>query len=110
MSAGFKLRDKIFWGTNGSIEVYVAAMAEQASLLFGHDAAIAAFFRGKLACFFSGTVITLDPMLDGIGARERFLVVLDAATQDLDQKDTFSEIGREWVHDTIGELRRHIIS
>lgn len=37
MSAGFKVVDEVFWGTNGAVEAYVEALAGQATTWLGSD-------------------------------------------------------------------------
>jgi hypothetical protein len=108
MSAGFKIAGEVFWGTNGAVEEYVAAIADEATARFGPDDGIAGFFRDERDCFSSGRVVFLDGMLGAPESRARFLTVLDAATERLQRAGTFTEYGRDWVESTIGRLRAKV--
>jgi hypothetical protein len=108
MSAGFKVADEVFWGTNGAVEAYVEALATQAAARFGPDDALAAFFREERERFFTGKVVFLDELLAGPAVRGRFLEVLDAATEQLLQEGVFTEYGREWVESVMERLRGRI--
>ena len=108
MSAGFSVGDEVYWGTNGAVEAYVDALAAQAANRFGPDAPLAAFFRHERDEFFMGKVVFLEGWLaDGPG-RERFLGLLDAATEQLLREDAISEYGREWIASVVAKLRARI--
>jgi len=108
MSAGFKISEQVFWGTNGAIEVYIEAIAQQAAIRFGTDDRMAAFFREERAGFFMGKVISLDTLLLDATSCRHFLEVLNVATEQLFERDIFSEYGRVWLWDTARELRAHV--
>lgn len=109
MSAGFKIAGEVFWGTNGAVEEYVAAIAEEATARFGPNDGIAAFFRDERDSFASGRVVFLDRLLRDSESRARFLTVLDAATERLQRAGTFTEYGRNWVEYTISRLRAKVV-
>ena len=108
MSAGFKVGDDVLWGTNGAVETYVESLAAQATARFGPDEPLAAFFRHERETFFMGTVVVLDEWLGDDACRERFLEILDAATDQLLRERGFSEYGREWVVAVAAGLRAKI--
>jgi hypothetical protein len=108
VSAGFKVADDVLWGTNGAVETYVASLSVQATARFGPDDPLAAFFRHERESFFMGTVVVLDEWLGDDTCRERFLEILDAATDQLLREGGFSEYGREWVVAVAAGLRAKI--
>ena len=108
MSAGFSVGEEVFWGTNGAVEAYVEALAAQAAARLGPDAPLAVFFRGERDGFFMGKVVFLDTWLADGPSRERFLGLLDAATEQLLREDAFSEYGRKWVATVIARLRGRV--
>jgi hypothetical protein len=108
MSAGFEVANKVFWGTNGAVEAYVESLAAHAAARFGLDDPLAAFFRDEREGFFMGAVVVLDKWLKDEAGRERFLEILDAATDQLLREGGFSEYGREWVVAVAAGLRAEI--
>jgi hypothetical protein len=108
MSAGFDIAGEVFWGTNGAIECYVEALAEQAVTRFGPDERLAIFFREERECFFMGKVVFLDDVLIDAETRRRFLEVLDAATEQLLRREVFTASGKAWVESTISQLRERV--
>jgi hypothetical protein len=108
MSAGFKIADEVFWGTNGAVEAYVEALATQAAARFGPDDPLAAFFREERDGFFTGKVVSLDAWLADVAGRARFLAVLDAATEQLLHEGAFTEQGRAWVASEMARLRARV--
>jgi hypothetical protein len=109
MSAGFKVHDEVFWGTNGAIEAYVQSLAAVAAGLFGPEDPLATFLHGELAGFFPGIVVVLDEHVGGRDACRRFLRALDESTRQLLAGDTFTDLGREWVGRVIAELRQKVV-
>jgi hypothetical protein len=105
MSAGFEVAGEVFWGTNGAVEAYVEAMAADAAARFGSAVPLAAYLAEQRDSFSAGRVLFLDEWLTDAAGRERFLAVLDTATERLLQGDTFSEYGREWVASVVASLR-----
>lgn len=105
MSAGFSVTDEVFWGTNGAVEALVDALAAQATARFGPDDQLAAFFRTEREEFFMGKVVSLQEWLGDRAGRERFMEVLDAATEQLLREGEFTEYGREWVAAVVAGLR-----
>ncbi len=108
MSAGFRLDDTVFWGSNGAIEAYLEALAEQATLHLGRPHPVAEHFRSERECLFTGAVVDLSPIAVDITSRARLLELFDLATEQLLGTGTFTEAGRTWVRDVIGDLRRHL--
>jgi hypothetical protein len=108
MSAGFKVADEVFWGTNGAVEAYVEAMAALAASQSGPDDLLAAFLAEQRDSFSSGRVLYLDEWLSDAAGRGRFPDLLDAATEQLLLEDTFTEYGREWVATVVAALRARI--
>src|SRR5690242_159739 len=109
MSAGFKIAGEVFWGSNGAIEVYLDALASQAAAQFGSYDPIAVFFRSERDLFFTGAVTVLDPVLSSTLGRERFLRVLDGATEELLASDSLSEYGKSWAKAVVGNLRQRVL-
>jgi hypothetical protein len=109
MSAGFDVAGEVFWGTNGAIEAYVESMAAVAAQAFGAADPLATFLRAELEGFFPGKVVALDDYVDGPDDRRRLLQVLDDATEQLLEGDTFTAYGRSWVATTISALRAKLI-
>ena len=109
MSAGFKVADDMFWGSNGSIEAYVDALAVQAIAQFGPGEPLAAFLQRERAGFYNGKVMFLDEWLEDNTSRGRFLEILDAATNQVLSQAGFTELGREWVESVmVGQLRAKV--
>jgi hypothetical protein len=109
MSAGFKVAGEVFWGTNGAVESYVEALAVQAATRFGPDSPLTVFFRGERDGFSSGKIVYLDKWLTDAAGRERFLELLEAATEQLLREGAFTEYGREWVASVIASLRARVV-
>jgi hypothetical protein len=110
MSAGFKVRDEVFWGTNGAVEAYVEALAAHAESRFSPDDPLAEFFRQEREGFLAGRVVYLDELLGDAGHRSKFLEVLDAATRQLLQEGAFTEYGREWAGAVVARLRAKVVA
>ena len=108
MSAGFSVGNEVYWGTNGAVEAYVEVFAAQAAARLGADAPLAAFFRDERDGFFNGKVVDLDEWLADCVSRERFLKLLDAATEQLLREDMLTEYGREWVASVVAKLRAQV--
>ena len=108
MSAGFRFANEVFWGTNGAVEAYVDALATQAAARFGLKDPLAVFFREEHEHFFMGSVVLLDQCLEEFVNRERFLEILDAATDQLLREGAFGEYGREWVASVVASLRTKV--
>ena len=108
MSAGFKVGDEVFWGTNGAVEAYVEALAAQAVAQLGPDDPLTRYFQEERDVFQSGWILYLDDWLADAAGRERFLRLLDAATEQLLKDDVFTEYGREWVATVVASLRARV--
>jgi hypothetical protein len=108
MSAGFKVAGEVFWGTNGAVESYVEALAAQAATRFGTDSPLTVFFSEERDGFSSGKIVYLDKWLTDAAHRERFLELLDAATEQLLREGAFTEYGREWVASVMTSLRARV--
>ena len=108
MSAGFEVSGEVFWGTNGAVEAYVEALAEQAAARFGPDAPLAAFFRDERDAFYTGKIVFLDEFLAVPQFRSQLLEVFDAATEQLLREGAFTDYGREWVESTMRPLRARL--
>lgn len=108
MSAGFKFRGEICWGSNGSIEVYLEALQHQATIRFGASDLLTEFFRSQREGSFMGMVVFLDDVLTDAETCDRFLSVLDAATDRLLSEEVFTELGRNWISSTLGPFRQRI--
>ncbi|QJW97841.1 hypothetical protein [Frigoriglobus tundricola] len=110
MSAGFKVAGEVFWGTNGAVEAYLEALAGRAVTSFGAADPLSVFLRDECDGFSMGKIVYLDEWLRDALARDRFLELLDAATDQLRRDGTFSEYGREWVSSVVSELRVRIVA
>jgi hypothetical protein len=108
MSAGFKVADDIFWGTNGAVEAYLEALAAQAVGRFGPGDPLATFFQDERDGFFTGKVLFLDKWLEDSAGRRRFVEILDAATDQLLREEAFTEYGREGVATVVARLRARV--
>jgi len=108
MSAGFKIDEEVFWGTNGAIEAYVSQIGATAARLFGPRDALATFFQQQLEGFFPGIVVVLDDHLAGPEACRRFLGALDESTSQLLHDGTFTALGREWVETVMARLHEKV--
>lgn len=108
MSAGFKVADEVFWGTNGAVEAYVEALAAQAAARFGPHDPLATFFRDERDGFSSGKIVFLDEWLKDAAARTRFLELLVTATEQLLREGAFTEYGREWVATVVAQLQARV--
>ena len=108
MSAGFKIADDVFWGTNGAVEAYAEALAAQAVARLGKDAPLARFFQDERDGFYSGKILFLDPWLTDSDEREQLVGLLDTATEQLLREEAFTEYGREWVASVVASLRARV--
>jgi hypothetical protein len=108
MSAGFKISDEVFWGTNGAVEAYAEALAAQAAARLGPDHPLSVHFREERDGFYGGKILFLDEWLADTDGREQFLGLLDAATEHLLQDGVFTEYGREWVATVVADMRARI--
>ncbi len=108
MSAGFKIADEMFWGTNGAVEAYAEALATQAAARLGPDAPLSMSFQEEWAGFYGGKMIILDEWLAASAGRDEFLELLDAATERLLQEGAFTDYGREWVASVVDTLRARV--
>ena len=108
MSAGFKVADEVFWGTNGAVEVYVETLAALAAASFGPADPLAAYLAEQRDSFSMGRVLYLDEWLTDEASRARLLQLLDAATAELLAAGAFSGYGREWVTTVVSQLRARI--
>ncbi|MBY0230875.1 MAG: hypothetical protein K2W96_16440 [Gemmataceae bacterium] len=106
MSAGFEVGGEVSWGTNGAVEAYLEAMAEEAAARSGPADPLAAFLREEREAFSMGKVVFLDDWLGDAAARARFVELLDAATNRL--RDGFTDYGREWMATVVRDLRERI--
>ena len=108
MSAGFKVAGDVFWGTNGAIEAYAEALAAQAAVRLGPNHKLAVHFQEEKDGFYTGKILFLDEWLADAPGRDLFLVLLDAATEQLLREGAFTEYGREWVESVVAALRARI--
>jgi hypothetical protein len=109
MSASFRVFGEMFTGTNGAVEAYVEAMAALAAERFGSDDPLAAFLRDERDGFWSGKLVVLDDWLRDTADRDRFLALLDGATERLLREGTFSQYGVQWVASVVSKLRERIV-
>jgi hypothetical protein len=109
VSAGFNFRGQIFWGTNGSIEVYLEALAHQAAARLGAADPLVEFLRREREGWFNGTVVLLDQVLIDRETCDWFVLLFDAATEQLLREDAFTDHGRAWIEGTLGPLRQRIM-
>ncbi len=108
MSAGFEVKDKVFWGTNGAVEAYLEVMAGEAADQLGPDDLLAVFLRSEREQFFMGQVVSLDAWTTDPSRRGQLLALLDAATRQLLSSGPFNDYSKEWIASVIGELHTHI--
>ncbi len=110
MSAGFKVKDKVFWGSNGAVETYLEVMAAQAADRLGSDDPLTVFLRSEREQFFMGKVVFLDNWVNDPSRRSQLSALLDAATDELLISGPFNDYGKEWIASVMGELRARIAS
>jgi hypothetical protein len=108
MSAGFKIAGDIFWGTNGAVEAYVEALLSLATDRLGSDDPLTVFLQDERDGFSMGKIVLLDEWLRDASSRERFLGLLDAATERLLKQGTFTQYGQQWTSSVLSELRDRI--
>ncbi len=108
MSAAFVIGDDVFWGTNGAVEAYAEALAGQAAARLGPAHPLAVHFQEERNGFYGGKFMFLDQWLADAAGRELFLVLLDAATEQLLQDGAFTEYGHEWVATVMADLRMRV--
>lgn len=108
MSAAFDFAGQVHWGTNGSIEAYLDALATIAAERFGVEDPLAVALRREREQFYSGAVVFLDTILNGAEERARFVAILDAATSQLLLDGGFTDIGVKWVETEVRGLRERI--
>ena len=108
MSAGFKVAGEVFWGTNGAVEAYVEALAEQAAARLGPDDPLTTFFRDERDTFHTGKIVFLDKPLAVPETRSRLVELFDGATERLLREGAFTDYGRQWVESTMRPLRARL--
>lgn len=108
MSAGFEVAGEVFWGTNGAVEAYVEALAAEAAARLGPDDPLAVHLRAERDGFYGGKLLVLDDWLADAAGRERFVGLLDAATDRLARQGAFTEYGRAWVATAVAALRARV--
>ena len=108
MGAGFHINEQVFWGSNGAVEAYVEKMAERSAACFGADHPWTQFFREEREGFFPGKVVFLDQLVSDAESRAPLIALLDFATNEILERGTFSDVGRQWIAETISALRSHI--
>jgi hypothetical protein len=108
MTAAFKFRDELFWGTNGAIEGYLEALADRAFGLFGPGDQQGEFFRYERESWSMGKLVALDELLTDRPACKKFLQILDASTEKILQDDVFTDLGKEWIRTTVSALRSRV--
>jgi hypothetical protein len=70
MSAGFKVADEVFWGTNGAVKAYAEALAAQATARLGPDHPLSVYFQEERDGFYSGKILFLDEWLADATSRD----------------------------------------
>jgi hypothetical protein len=109
MSAGFNFRGETYWGTNGAIEISLEALIHESSTRFGTTAPMTRFLVENRESFNMGKVVFLDELLPDVDRCQRFLQVFEAATEQLEHDDVFTDYGRSWVKEFSSLLRQRII-
>jgi hypothetical protein len=108
MSAGFKVADEVFWGTNGAVAAYIEALAAQSASRLGLDHPLTAFFNDERDGFSMGKIVFLDEWIADAAGRQQVLELLDAATEQLLREGVFTDYGREWVTTVVNALRARL--
>ena len=111
MSSAFHIGDDTFWGSNGAIDTYVEIMKDLAVAHFGTQDALAVHLTEVHEYFRTGArsrVVLLDNWLLDAESRDRFLWLLDTATELVLRQGTFTDAGREWIAMVVSKLRTRI--
>jgi hypothetical protein len=105
VSAAFKYGDRVYWGSNGAVELCLETMLAIAEERDVGDEPVAAFLREWHTMFFTGAVVALDEVLVDEAARTRFVELLALAMKRMSAEDGgLTPLGRQWVDTTLSEL------
>jgi hypothetical protein len=111
MSSAFHIGDDTFWGSNGAIDTYLEIMKDLAVAHFGAQDPLAVHLTEVHESRRSSArsrVVLLDHWLLDTESRDRFLWLLDTATDVVLQQGTFTNAGREWIAMIVTKLRTRI--
>ncbi|WP_439632185.1 hypothetical protein [Gemmata sp.] len=108
MSAGLKFADVVFWGTNGAVEVLLEALIAQAERQLGTADPLTTFLRDERDGFYMGKVVVIDEPLATTAARQRFLSLMNDASQELLREGPLTDYGSAWLSTEITALCDHI--
>lgn len=111
MSSAFHIGDDSFWGSNGAIATYVEIMKDLAVAHFGAQDPLAAHLTQEheyRRAGASGMVVLLDGWLSDAESRDRFVWLLDTATDLILHQGTFTDSGREWIAMVVARLRARV--
>ena len=73
MSAGFDFRGETYWGSNGTIEIYLEVLTDECEACFGIEHPMRTFFHQEREGFFMGKVVFLDELLLNADSCKRFV-------------------------------------
>ncbi|WP_148594917.1 hypothetical protein [Aquisphaera giovannonii] len=105
VSAGFDFAGQDYWGINCAVEAYLETLARIAAERLGPGDPMAIALSDESDGFFTGKVVFVDDILHRPGDRQRFVPLLDAATDQLLREDVFTDYGRRWVATIVQSLR-----
>jgi hypothetical protein len=108
VSAGFRLDGEVYWGTNGTVEVYLERLAEEAAHTLGEHHPWVGWLRGWREAFYRGAVVGLDEILGDHADRRVFATLWDHAPHRLLAEHLFTEHGRRWVAEVGTALRQRL--
>jgi hypothetical protein len=111
MSSAFHIGDETFWGSNGAIDTYLAVMKDLAVAHYGQQDPLAARLTDEHELRRSGgmgMIVLLDDWLLDAESRDRFLWLLDTATDQILRQGTFTDSGREWIAMVMAKLHARI--
>jgi hypothetical protein len=109
MSTGFTLRNEVYWGTSGAIELCLTTMLTLIDPAPETSSPLATFLRTESQHLFPGKVISFAPVTRTPEERQHLAVTLERTIEALLESQELTDVGRRWVADTLPAFRDEIL-
>jgi len=111
VSAGFRYRDEVYWGTNGAVELSLETLRDLALDRHAGDPELARFFGDERESFFSGAVVELGPVTANAELRAKTARLFARAMAVLGAPEGgLTDYGRDWVASELARLERALLA